>query len=525
MPGVTPAIAGGNAGDAPSFARVCLICVAVFWLAHFASGTNDFILDDWTNLKDYAARPWPAIEEKALTHPTRPISLFFVMGGFRLFGDNPGAFLVLSAAANALNLILLLQLGRALGCANRSLLWAGLLFATWPTLAECTRWPTLIAGASACAMPAYLGAMLNFVRYQRQGGRGRLAAGAALYLAGAFCYEVGLFLPAACLLLVRTAGWRRTLTIGATCALLLVPYAIWRLTNALGMGTFLLGEQFKPDFSPAALLWNARENLSWWIGPRMLEHLHLSSLEGSPVRQAVILAGLGLATARLLRAASNTRPAPEPGAPAPLERAGFWLAWFALATAPSLPAYAAGRLMFLPAMAAAFLLAALTEGRRGRGFAAALAGLAAVFLAANLASHRDWITSGSVVRELRDRFRAEMPGWSAAGKTAVLVVTDGVQPAKGDAPGRAYELGTAGFLRGFFLENLWNGPGTLPVHLDVECGLRRTADGYAWHRRFRPTETLSATDAQAVVIPIAPMLEARGWPDGRPTSSPADPPR
>jgi hypothetical protein len=291
------------------------------------------------------------------------------------------------------------------------------------------------------------------------------------------------------------------------------------------MGKFMLGEQFKPDLSAGALLWNARENLSWCIGPRMLEHLHLTSLEGSPVRQAVILAGLGLATARLLRAAANARPAPEPGAPATLERAGFWLAWFALASTPSLLSYAGGRLMFLPAMAAAFLLAALTEGRRARGFAAALEGLAAVFLAANLASHRDWITSGSVVRELRDRFRAEMPAWSAAGKTTVLVVTDGVQPAKGETPGRAYELGTAGFLRGFFLENLRTGPGSLPVHLDVECGLRRTADGYAWHRRFRPAEPMSASAEQVVVIPIAPMLEARGWPGGRVTSSPADPPR
>jgi hypothetical protein len=526
MSGVIPARAQGNACEMRSFARICLTCVAVLWIAHFSSGPNDFILDDWTNLIHHADRDWSSITRNTFTHPTRPVSLFFVLGSFHLFGDNPGAFFLLSAAANAFTLTLLLRLGRVLGSSHRALLTAGLLFATWPTLAECTRWPTLIAGASACALPAYVGAMLHFVAYQRLGGRWRLATGAALHLVGAFCYEPGIFLPAACLLLVPVAGWRRTLAIGGTCGVVLVPYAVWRLTNALGMGTFMLAEQFKPDLSPAALLWNARENLSWWIGPRMWEHLHLPSLVDSPTHVAVLLAGWLLVAVRGRRCVANAPLVPEPGTLSPPARAAFWLAWFALASVPSLLSYAGGRLMFLPAMAAAFLLSALPEVMPGRAPTAAMRCLAVLFLTANLASHRDWITSGSVVRELRDRFRAEMPGWAPAGKTAVLVVTDGVQPAKGDAPGRAYDLGTAGFLRGFFLDNLYNGPGALPVYLDVECGLRRTEDGYAWHRRFRPTETLSASTKQVVVIPISPMLEARGWPCGpRPTSSPADRPR
>ena len=491
--GTDPSISPARAG------RTLLvgILLLMFWM-HFSAGSNDFILDDWTNLKDYGEKSWPDLARKAVGHPSRPVSLFFVMAGFRLLGDTPAAFHVLSVACHALILWLVLRVARALGMTLLQAAFAALAFTCMPMLSEMIRWPTMVAGAATCALPAYLAAMVGFVGYAREGGRGRLAWAGAAYAVGIFSYESGIFLPAACLALVPRSGWRRVLETGATCAGLLALYAAWRLSNAFGLGDFQLADQFKSDLHLSTVAWNARESARL-----VLESILLPAARWRPETGGALLTGFcllwgGLTWARRKSAVAAT---PAPAAPIDWEPVRFGLLWAAAGLLPALIGYTAGRILFLPAIGAALALAPILARSLRRPLPLALLGtsLLALFFI-NGDAQRDWILSGRIQRELRQTLVKENAAWQKAGIQAVLVRTQaGDQSAP--PPGWPYWLGQAGFLRGFALENLAFGVDKpLPVHLDVECDLRLEGDTYRWHDRFRPEQRREAGTNHVHVI-------------------------
>ena len=490
--------AGTAAPDSARAGRTLLggLLLVMFWM-HFSSGPNDFILDDWTNLKDYGEKPWSDLARKALGHPSRPLSLFLVMASFRLFGDAPVAFYALAVACHGLILWLVLRLARALGLTLLQGAFAALAFTCLPMLSEMIRWPTMIAGAAACALPAYVAAMAGFVGYARAGGRHRLAWAGAAYAVGIFSYESGIFLPAACLALVPRSGWRRVLETGATCAGLLAVYASWRLTNAFGLGDFQLADQFKSDPRLSTVFWNARESARL-----VLESVLLPAARWRPETGGALLAGFcllwgGLTWVRRKSTAATTTP---PAAPLDWEPVRFGLLWGAAGLVPALVGYTAGRILFLPAIGAALALAPFLARSLRRPLSLSLLGtsLLALFFI-NGDAQRDWIRSGRIQREMRQTLVKENAAWQSAGVKAVVVRTQAKdQPAP---PGWPYWLGQAGFLRGFALENLAFGvENPLPVYLDVECDLRLEDDTYRWHERFRPEQHRVAATNQVRVI-------------------------
>jgi hypothetical protein len=493
----------------PSAWRMLGRLALALFLLHFSLGPNDFVLDDWTNLKDYGARPWGEILAKATTHPTRPVSLFCVMAGFRIFGDLPTAFFLLSFALQMGFIALCLGLATELGLSRASAFGVGLCFLAWPVLSENIRWPTMVVGASACALPAYLAALWGFVRHIRTGSRVSLLVGGAAYLLAVFSYESGIFLPVAALALWTRENRRRVLRAGLVCATVLGAYATWRLTNAFGRGTaFLLAGHFQPDWQWRTLLWNAAESL------RLLLAAFREPLNPPP---SLLLPAAGLAAGFGWYWRRHRRPPDEEEIPPRLT--AFALLWFLAGLAPILVSYAAGRLLYLPLVGLSLGLAPwFNRAARRPGGAAVLAAASAVMVWIHLVAQRDWRISGQVQRALRQELIAGNSAWRAEGRAVILVRTgpESAPSAFTRPPGYPYRLGQAGFLRGFALENLAFGiADPLPVVLDVECGLRKeltpaAAGGarYHWHRRFDPSQTHHAPAAEAVELDIPPRLSA-----------------
>ena len=116
-----------------------MLVIVIFVFGHLALAPKfDFVLDDWTNV--YLSNvhdTWGKSMQLALkTHVTRPVTMVYTYSMYRVFGDNFSAYWLLSAVANAVNVLLLMLIAHRLTGEKRTALLTGLLFALIPTISE-----------------------------------------------------------------------------------------------------------------------------------------------------------------------------------------------------------------------------------------------------------------------------------------------------------------------------------------------------------------------------------------------------
>ena len=146
----------------------CLLVVVIFIFGHLAMAPQmDFVLDDWTNFHiSNAHGSWGEAMQVALeTHVTRPVTMLYTYTMYRLVGAQFAGYWLLSAVANAVNVVLLMLIVRRLTGEKRTALLAGLIFALIPTISENINWCTMVISAASCAIPLFLLSSLCWIHF------------------------------------------------------------------------------------------------------------------------------------------------------------------------------------------------------------------------------------------------------------------------------------------------------------------------------------------------------------------------
>ena len=466
-------------------AVVCAIGIGVFLLGHFAAKPGmDYVLDDWSNLLDATAHPrW--------LHPTRPVSILFNVWGFRLFGDRPEAFCLLSMVVHASCMLLLMLSAWRLTRSLAGTLVAGLVLASAPTLYENIQWPTMIVGAAVCALLPYLGSLYCWVRHVQERRKGFLVASAALYAFALGAYETGVFLPLAYAFLARgftRRDWGRTAVVFGVCCL---PVLLWRATAGFGRADFGLAPQFSPATDPALLLWNARQGVSWLAGPEALR-VWSRGFAGLELVDPLLVgvSGLALAAGLFIASVMAVRQFNNWMIPSGLGRAlVFGLVVTAAGLLPMVPSYVCSRLLYIPAAGMALAAAAVAARFHPRHVLPLFALLSALGLAANQGTSAQWSEAGVFGRAMRDQLNdpAVIAGWQRC--DIVFFDTRGLPRNRPEDPVPA--AGNVELLRGFVASTILpprrvDGTPAPVVVVDFECGGRIEGNHLIWHERYRP---------------------------------------
>lgn len=486
-------------GTGIRLAVVCAIGIGTFVLGHFAAKPGmDYVLDDWSNLQDAFGSPrW--------IHPTRQLSILFNIAGFRLLGTHPGAFCLLSLLVHAACLLLLMLSAWRLTRSFAGTLACGLVMASLPTLYENIQWPTMIVGAAACCLLPCLGAVYAWICFVQTRKRGWLVAAAALYAVAFSAYEAGVFVPLAFPVLARGLTRREWARVAGVFALFTAPVLAWRFTGAFGLANFGLAAQFVPATDPATLAWNAKQGLSWLLGPAAVQAWK-RGFDGLSLVQPMLVAVSGLALAAGLFVASvlavrqynnwNVRPG--------LGRvAVFGLLLCAAGLLPVVPAYACSRLMYVPAAGLALALAGVVARFNPRWTLPPVAMLAALGMAGNQGTSAQWSEAGVFCRAMYNQLNdpAVVAQWSKA--EVIFFDTRGLPR---NVPEDAVPAcGNAELLRGFIMETM------IPYHLsdgrpapltllDFECGAKVEGSVLRWHVRYRPDESRETPISRVYIV-------------------------
>lgn len=472
-----------------------LALVGLQWLSRFGPApVVDFSLDDWALLAHAASDDSRSVLQLGLHDADRPIGSALLVLFYRSFGDHPLPYALFSMTGFSLMMVAFLLLMRELtGPELRAPLVAGAILALWPTLTESFAWP--VASAYALAFASYIGAALCWHRFLRLGRGADLIALGLLYFFALFQYEVGLALPAAFAVLAWSAPPRRRRAGLALIGGLTVAYLTWRFTRGFGTAPGVYFPARRPGLSAEALLWNARETLLWWVGPRFWSCLTngWEAFGRLPARAWFIWVALSAGAAgglvHLLRRSTGSRPGGVPLL--------FFLAWFLGALTVSLPSWNCGRLNLLPAIGLAGLGGLLAVRIDARHWLAAVGPLAALALLANQGTALEWKEAGSLQRQLLDNLRATEPEW----RDKDLILFDSTQLRQRQTRGLGSDIsdaqqawaywGNAGLLRGFGLSGMVDLVATQSnrpvVLLDVEGYAQPVGTSMVWHPRFKPS--------------------------------------
>lgn len=258
---------------------ILFVMLFQLWSRYLPSPWAVFVADDWAN---WARSSFYDSHMDALLtglqDPNRPISMAAVEVFYRIFGDRPLYWTLLSATANSLLLIFLIQMVWGLTRRRSSAFFAGILFALLPNLTETYHWSTQILNEVACALMFYALSGWMWVDHMRKGGGWRLAVSTAAYMIALFSYEAGILVPVAYAALL---GWRsapiKSLFRLSPYGLILLAYAAWRITGAFGMNqTWYYPPHMEAGISIGGIIWNVHQTVQWWVG----DHLFGSLLNG-----------------------------------------------------------------------------------------------------------------------------------------------------------------------------------------------------------------------------------------------------
>lgn len=460
------------------------------------------ILDDWSNL--HAAKSFAStttLLETTLSHATRPVSMSTTWLAFRFLGDHVNVYFALSLVAQLVLLLLVVVIARQLGVSLAATFLAGLFLAVLPTVSELYFWPTMILSSTAFALPLYLGSAAAWLAYSRTRKPVWLALSLAGYALGVFSYEIGIFLPLAYVCAPRQGTLRQQAAKCLAFAPVLLLYAIWRLTDAFGLGHTYLPPHMRGEFSIPELIWNAKQFAHWWFGRHMATSLlnGWHGFDSLPSGTQVVLALGNLAIAgfagwtllALAKAADEPRSDQRP-------LAAWGALWLVASFLPLAISYSTSRLLYLPACGWAWLLAALGLPRFRLVLAVPLMLATAGLLTANQGTARQWQESGQWQQRLFDQVRATQTLWQD--KDIVLFDTHTL-PASGPAgnlvPPSQFRFpfyhGNAGFMRGFApsaMLDLAGRDGPKPLSLlDAEHWSSVRDGQLVWHGRYDPATT------------------------------------
>jgi len=391
----------------PAAAAVAALAVLVFLPSLWAG----FAADDFTMLSTVEALDGPlwAFERNDLGvvdggHFYRPLWVLLNFGAFVLGGGGALAFHAINLALWALIVVQVVLLVRAL--AGRFALLAGVAFALYPRHAESVAWVSGNTDLLATALG--LGAVQCAVASLP--ARRRMASAVALTALAALAKESAFVLPALAALALwacapEGADRRELLRVPAAMALALVPIFALRLLAIGGLGGY-------SDGLPGAttLVGSLASYAVATVTPHQLEVVR------HPLLLAIPLAFVALASVTAWRLHTH-------GERARLRLVILGLVWFVMALAPALAEpldlnNATGeRLLFLPSVGLALLLAALLPdrtqlGRWGGSAAAGCAALAVLFAAAAalcLASAANWVSATDLAERTVDQALAAAP--------------------------------------------------------------------------------------------------------------------
>jgi len=487
------------------FWLIALFLLLFQWYARYAAApVVDFTLDDWAllhraeNMVSYADA-W----QMMLQEPDRPVGALALALFFRAFGDAPACFNYLGYIANSFFLLALIGIGWELTCNLYVVLLAGILYSTFPILRESFNWPTMICyGPGFAAVPASAYCWIRFVRHERWRD---LVAAVLFYAIGLGNYELGIFLPAAYLLIwCWQRSWRKGMLVLTPFGLVFATYLIWRFTRGFGLAQGVLFVPRTPSFSLYGMAQNARAVVSWWAGEIMLDSFRngLNGFAQMPLwaRRGFFLGNFAAAGAVVGVACWLARRTERNQVGCfSVRQAMIWAsAWVLLTHSLNLISWTAARLNLVPAIGMSILLAVVISRMRP---ASALPVLAVVVVAGLFSAQgtaHQWKESGVFNRKLANYLSDHRAEWSD--KEIVWFdtramrsrVEQGLLRDISENPATWAFYGNAGLLRGFapsaMIARLADDDRPLKAILDVEHGSRPMGDELLWHERYDPTQ-------------------------------------
>lgn len=478
---------------------VIALALAIQFLSRFAtSPVTDFTCDDWALLERAQACPsYADVWRFCLQETDRPLQAGVLSATFRLFGDRPWLYGLLSWVAYSVHLSLLVLIAWKLTSSRTAALLSGLLFALLPNLTESFHWGAMVT--VAYMQVAYVGSALAWILYVERRRAGWLMLSTFLFAIGLTTYEFGIGLPVVFGALLLDRKDRGRLWSLSPFLAVIALYLLWRFTHGFGMAHGVLFTPRRLELSPGLIAWNAREVVRWWAGGHMMEAIQagLGAFLTLPPPSQHLLVVVNVFAIALLVAAIRNVSRSETRLPAPgmaARAVWFGAAWFAAGHALNLISWTAGRLNFFPAIGLALAAGALLSRTDTRRWIPALVAIALLCLPVNQGTAVSWRQSGLLQRRLYEHLRQTEREWRA--KPILLVdtralrqrLTPGLTTEPRTDPSAWAYYGNASLLRGFVpraMVSLVNPAGPNPqTLLDVEHGAEIVDGRMKWHDRW-----------------------------------------
>jgi len=493
-----------------------LVMLFQLYSRYLAAPVADFSSDAWFFLSLGLEQPdWAAVWRLCLHEPDRPIQAGILTATYRLFGDRPALYALLSMVMYSIHILLGMKLTWELSGNRVATILYGLIFSLWPNLFESFHWGAMIA--VAYMQVAYVASALAWVLFVKRGGCGWLFLSVTMYGVGLASYEFGVALPFAFALLLFHAPRRRAWLSLSPFAVVLAAYLVWRFTKGFGMAQH--GVLFPPrevEVSAGIIFWNLKEIVRWWAGGHMMDAV-LSGLNGFAALnrwvQVSFFAGNIAVAAVIWRQLSKWLSSSSSGDTPPFSPwmvAVFGLVWAAGGLGISLLSWTAARLNFFPSVGITIFLAmSLALCRSGR-WLPVFVFIGFISLLANQGTARQWQEAGRFQRNLFNYMQSTYDQWKD--KDVLLIDSSALrnrqtrtlnQPADQQPYSWAYH-GNASLLRGFvpirMAHMILSGQSGPTVVLDVEYGARQEGDHLLWHERYNPAQPRETAMANVFVI-------------------------
>ncbi len=493
--------------SSPGWVLILLLLLVQFWSRYLPNPWAVFVADDWANWarSSFYSSHLEAIRI-GLQDPNRPLSMAAVEFLFRVFGNRPMYWTLVSLVGNSLMMLALTRMAWGLTGRKTVVLIAGICYAVFPNLTETYHWSTQVLNEVACALVFYALSGWMWVDYARKGGIWRLVLSAAGYAIALFSYEAGLLLPAAYLALL---SWNkkplksviRMLPFGVIALL----YAAWRVSDSFGTNhSWHYPPHMEAGITLSGIGWNIRQIMGWWAGDNLLESV-LSGINSFATLSAWtrrgFVVGNVLVVAALAGWIQRASKREEIAAHifASWQAVVFGLLWMGSAMAIPAVSYTAPRLNVLPALGVSLLLAMLLARLPLRSWALPMFVPALLALMSNQGTSESYRQVGVMNQKLYEHILYTVDEWRD--KDALYLdtsairqrLTPGLISTTSDDQYTWAVYRNAPLWRGFVTRGMVQlalgelNPSISVLH-DVENGIHSRDGMIYWHDRFNPTQ-------------------------------------
>jgi len=464
-----------------------------------------FVADDWANWarSSFYDSHWDALQT-GLQDPNRPLSMAVVEVVFRIFGNQPVYWTILSVMANSFLLFCLMRMAWGLTGRKGVAVVAGVLFALFPNLTETYHWSTQILNEVTCALLFYGLSGWMWIDHVRCGGGWRLVISVLAYLVALFSYEAGVLLPAAYFFLLP---WRassvKSIFRLSPFGLVMLGYVAWRVTDAFGMNhSWHYPPHMEAGISIGGIIWNIQQLIQWWAGDNlfgsMLNGLQSFATLPSWIRRGLVAVNvLSVVIAGWFLRGAQQREAGHHSKFTSIQVIMFSTTWICAAVSVPIMSYTAPRLNVLPALGIGLLGAYLLARWPVKIWGPWLMIPAVLAMTSNQGTSESYRQAGELNHRLFTHLTQSIDEWSQ--KEALLLDTQMIRqrlttgllsPASLDQSVWA-EYRNALLLRGFVTRGMAQlilqnpTPPILVLH-DVENGTRTEGEFLIWHERYNP---------------------------------------